>query len=143
MPSRGESTGVPPEQCTGITRAPENKAQRLRCGHDRGLVVAGLRGGGGKIRGGVKSDDDAFGKEDQLMVNKYAGLNFRKHELLELLKEKEEEAEGLRSAGDEIIMAGLDGPEEFQEQRQLPPGVDFRWGETFSGVRPKRALQTL
>ena len=50
----------------------------------------------------------------QVMLNQYAGLNFRKKELLEKLKEKEEEAEGLRSAADEILMAGLDGPEEFQ-----------------------------
>lgn len=50
----------------------------------------------------------------QVMLNQYAGLNFRKKELLEKLKEKEEEAEGLRSAADEILMAGLDGPVEFQ-----------------------------
>ena len=50
----------------------------------------------------------------QVMLNQYAGLNFRKKELLEELKEKEEEADGLRSAADEILMAGLDGPEEFR-----------------------------
>jgi hypothetical protein len=50
----------------------------------------------------------------QVMLNQYAGLNFRKKELLEEIKEYEEEADGLRNAADEILMAGLDGPEEFQ-----------------------------
>jgi hypothetical protein len=96
-----------------------------------------LRGGENKQRS-VQTGVE-FCEEDQVMLNKYAGLNFRKKELLEQLKETEDEAEGLRGAADEILMAGLDGPQEFQEQRKLPMGIDFRWGETFTEWCPERA----
>ena len=108
-----------------------------------------LRGGSSKrsslslpTHAGVQAEQE-FGKEDQEKLNKYAGLNFRKKELLELLKEKEEEAEGLRGAADEILIAGLDGPESFQQQRSLPMGIDFRWGETFSEWSKERAEEEL
>jgi len=100
-------------------------------------IVMHLRGGENKQRS-VQTGEE-FCKEDQVMLNKYAGLNFRKKELLEQLKETEDEAEGLRGAADEILMAGLDGPQEFQEQRKLPMGIDFRWGETFTEWCPERA----
>lgn len=149
MPPCGESAGLCPAAAghkdtarhTGMVLVPDHGAPRLYWHHNQGQMMLRLRGGVGKIQD-VRSVD-AFSKEDQMMINRYAGLNFRKQELLELLKEKEEEADGLRSAADEILLAGLDGPEDFQEQRSLPPGIDFRWGETFSEWSPERAQEEL
>jgi hypothetical protein len=140
----GGATGADLSQPGGLPAAPPPPLglRRWWCsGQDRGTGIARLRGGASKLRA-MRSDDN-FGAGDQLMINKYAGLNFRRQELLETLKEAEEEAEGLRSAADEILMAGLDGPEDFQEQRRLPPGIDFRWGETFSEWSPERAQEEL
>lgn len=136
----GGATGLNPVELRA-SATPELASPRWYSGHDRGAGIASLRGGASRLRG-MRSDDN-FGAGDQLMINKYAGLNFRRQELLETLKEAEEEAEGLRSAADEILMAGLDGPEDFQAQRRLPPGIDFRWGETFSEWSPERAQEEL
>jgi hypothetical protein len=65
----------------------------LRCeGGGVGGGVVRLRGGAGGSKSRMPSqNEEEFGEHDQVMLNKYAGLNFRKKELLGLLKEQEEE----------------------------------------------------
>ena len=140
--AKGRVAGVPlhAEATEERERRADHPPLFARLAPSCGPGIRRLRGGSSRYRG---LQTDEFGKEDQLLLNKYAGLNFRRKDLLEALKEKEDEAEGLRNAADEILMSGQDGPENFQAQRRMPMGVDFRWGETFSEWSVDRAQEEL
>ncbi|EKX47154.1 hypothetical protein GUITHDRAFT_162783 [Guillardia theta CCMP2712] len=94
-----------------------------------------------RLRGGLqissKMSENQFTYKDQLMLNQYAGLKKEVEDLQQELKKDHEDLESLRDALDELEIYKCKAPPEFDKIRNLPPPLQFRWGETFSTWDPQ------